>query len=337
MREPNPLSTRLHGRVIAGSFRPHPLARGPHAQTLVTLLRPMPALELRIERLELPDGDFLDLGWCGDGNAGPLVVLLHGLSGGFDSKYARGLARRMVQHGWRAVILQFRGAGPEPNRLPKSYHHGATEDVRELLALLRAREPETPLFAVGWSLGGNVLLKYLGEDGARTPLAAGVAVCAPYQLRPCAERLRTGFSRIYQRHLLGELKAMIRRKAAAVPLGIDLEKALASRDFFEFDDAVTCPLNGFRDADDYYSRAACGRFLGGIAVPTLAIHAKDDPFMAPEIIPDAAHLPPGMTLELCEHGGHVGFVAAGLALVPRFWLEERIPRFLLEQPLTRAR
>jgi uncharacterized protein len=330
MREPNPLSTRLHGRVTAGPFRPHPLLRGPHLQTLGTLLRPMPRVDLRIERRELPDGDFVDLGWCGDAgqSSSPLVVLLHGLSGGFDSKYARGLARRLVTLGWRCVFLQFRGAGPEPNRLPRSYHHGETEDLRELLAWLRAREPRAPLYAVGWSLGGNVLLKYLGEDGARARLDKAVAVCAPFSLRPCAERLRTGFSRIYQNHLLGELKQMVRRKHAVVPMEIDLAQALAARDFFEFDNAVTAIINGFRDAEDYYSRAACGQFLGGIAVPTLAIHAKDDPFMAPEVVPDAMHLPSAMTLELCEHGGHVGFIAAGPRLGLRFWLEERIPQYL---------
>jgi uncharacterized protein len=327
MREPHPMSTALHGRVVAGAFRPHPLLVGPHLQTLATLLRPTPRVDLRIERLELPDGDFVDLGWCGEG-VGPLAILLHGLSGGFDSKYARGCAGRLLADGWRCVFLQFRGAGPEPNRLPRSYHHGETEDFRELLAVLRRREPSARLFAVGWSLGGNVLLKYLGEEGDRAPLAAAVAVCAPYALKPCAERLRTGFSRVYQTHLLGELKAMIRRKHAVVPLDIDLAQALAARDFFEFDDAVTAVLNGFRDAEDYYARSACGQFLGGIAVPTLAIHAKDDPFMTPDVIPEASLLPPSMTLEVCEHGGHVGFVSAGPGLAPRFWLDERIPEFL---------
>jgi hypothetical protein len=331
MREPEPLSSQLHGRIVPGAFRPHPWFRNPHLQTLLPVLRPMPPVPLRAERRELPDGDFVDLGWCGetDGGGGPLAVLLHGLSGGFDSKYARALAGRLLELGWRAVILQFRGAGPEPNRLPKSYHHGDTQDVRELLQLLRRREPETPLFAVGWSLGGNVLLKYLGEEGDATPLAGAVAVCAPFQLRPCAERLRTGFSRVYQNHLLGELKRTIQRKYERVPLGIDLSQALSARDFFEFDDAVTARLNGFRDAEDYYARAQCGQFLGGIARPTVAIHAKDDPFMVPDIVPDAICLPPGMTIEVCEFGGHVGFIEAGPRLEPRFWLDQRVPEILV--------
>ena len=346
------MSTRPHGRVVTGAFKPHPWFANAHAQTMMPKLRRMPQVELRIERRELPDGDFVDLGWCGGRGHGPLprgkgstsaakaaqagapkplAILLHGLSGGFESKYARGLANRLLALGWRVVILQFRGAGPEPNRLPRSYHHGDTEDLRELVQLLRQREPDTELFAVGWSLGGNVLLKYLGEEGDGTALSAAVGVSVPFQLRPCAEKLRTGFSRVYQNHLLGELKRMIRRKAGILPSDIDLSQVARARDFFEFDDRVTARLNGFRDAEDYYARAASGQYLRGIARPTLAIHARDDPFMVPEIIPDATHLSPQFTLEVCEQGGHVGFVAAGPRMAPRWWLEERVPEFLEAQ------
>ena len=236
-----------------------------------------------------------------------------------------------MARGWRAVILQFRGAGTEPNRLPRMYHHGDTQDLRELVQLLREREPNTPLFAVGWSLGGNVLLKYLGEEGDRTALAAAVAVCPPFELKPCAERLRTGFSRIYQNHLLTELKRMIQRKHAVMPMEIDLAQVVRARDFFEFDDRATALLNGFKDAEDYYARASCGQYLRGIARPTLAISAKDDPFMVPAIIPRERQLPPPVTVEVCEQGGHVGFITAGPRYAPRFWLEERIPAFLQSQ------
>lgn len=326
------MSANPHGRVIPGGFVPHPLLRNPHLQTLAPVVRPMPALKLEVERRELPDGDFVDLGWAADNpKTGPLVVMLHGLTGGFDSKYARGLANKMLPLGWRVAILQFRGAGPEPNRLPRSYHHGDTQDLRELLHLLRARDPGSRFCAVGWSLGANVLLKYLGEEGRATPLSAAVAVCPPFQLRPCAERLRTGFSRIYQRHLLHQLRHMILRKNEQVPLPIDLGEVVRAKDFFEFDDAATAVLNGFRDADDYYARCSSGQFLPRIERPVLAIHAKDDPFMIPEIMPAPEQLPRDMTLELCEHGGHVGFCAAGPLGRPRWWLEERIPEFLQAQ------
>lgn len=318
----------LHGRIVAGDFRPHPLLANPHLQTLLpALLRPLPELALRIERWERPDGDFINLGWCGEGD-GPLVILLHGLSGGFDSKYLRGLARRILALGWRAVVMEFRGAGPEPNRLPRFYHHGDTADLRDLVLRLGSAEPQSKLLAVGWSLGGNVLLKYLGEEGAATPLTGAVAVCAPFSIRDCAEHLRRGFARVYQNKMMWELKRNLRRKAGKMPLPINLERALASKDFFDYDNTVTAPLSGFANAEDYYARAACGQFLRAIQRPTLVIHAKDDPFMTPAIIPAAAQLSPQVTLELCERGGHVGFVSAGPSGAPAYWLEQRIPQFL---------
>jgi uncharacterized protein len=342
MRAPERIpDQQLHGRVIPGAFVPHPFIQNPHLQTLVPYFRPLPLLGLEVERIELADGDFVDLGWCERsrepgpvpevGKRRPLAVLLHGLTGGFESKYARGTARELLARGWRVVILKFRGAGPEPNRLPRYYHHGDTEDLRQVLALLRAREADTPLFAVGWSLGANVLLKYLGEEGEGTPVTAAVAVCAPFQLKPCAEKLRTGFSRVYQRHLMGELQRMIKRKHEIVPLPIDLAKVAAAKDFFDFDNAATALLHGFRDAYDYYERSSSGNYLKGITRPVLAIHAKDDPFMVPEIVPDARTLPPNVTIELSEFGGHVGFCAAGPRYAVTWWLEERIPQFLVEQ------
>ena len=332
---------QLHGRVIASGFVPHPLLKNPHVQTLVPFFRPLPPLPLTVERVELPDGDFVDLGWCVGARQhaailrqpppGPLAVLLHGLTGGFESKYARGTARQLLARGWRVVILKFRGAGPEPNRLPRYYHHGDTEDLREILALLRLREPKTRMFAIGWSLGANVLLKYLGEEGEATPITSAVAVCAPFEIKPCAEKLRTGFSRVYQRHLMGELTRMLKRKHQIAPLPIDLTKVTAARDFFDFDNAATAVLHGFRDAYDYYERSSSARYLKGITRPVLAIHAKDDPFMVPEIVPDASALPPNVTIELSEYGGHVGYCAAGPHYGVKWWLEERIPRFLVEQ------
>jgi predicted alpha/beta-fold hydrolase len=322
----------LQGRVVESAFRPHPLLRNPHLQTLApALLRPTPPLPMRIERRELPDGDFIDLGWAEASRAAanaPLVLLLHGLTGGFESKYLRGTARRLIARGWRCVALQFRGAGAEPNRLPRWYHHGETEDLRELLLELRRREPATALYAVGWSLGANVLLKYLGESGDDTPLAGAAAAGAPFQLGPCAERLRTGFSRVYTRALIKDLNAGLRRKFTNGSAPVNLALARAARDFIEWDNHVTAPLHGFADAQDYYARSECGPFLRHITKPTLVVNAADDPFMDPAIIPAAAQLGPGVTLELSPAGGHVGFVAAGRFGLPQFWLEQRIADYL---------
>lgn len=324
----------LHGRIIESRFRPHPLLRDAHAQTLAaSLLRPLPALTIRRERLELDDGDFVDLGWCGEHNiGGPIAVLVHGLTGSFESKYLRGTAQRLVERGWRCVLLQLRGAGPEPNRTARCYNHGDTVDLRYLWHWLRAREPQTPVYSAGWSLGANVTIKALAEEGDQAPVSAAAVACAPFQLELCAHKLRTGFSRVYQHKLLTELKAGIRRKHPRVPAPaeVDLAAALRARDFFEFDDAYTAPLNRYRNALDYYARCSSGQFLGRVRRPTLVVNALDDPFMTPAVVPAVSDLSPSVTLELSTHGGHVGYVGlkGGAA---ECWLERRFADYLDEQ------
>lgn len=324
------MSATIHGRIISSAFRPHPLLRGAHAQTMFGLLRPTPVVHLRRERLELADGDFLDLAHFGSGR-GPRVLLIHGLTGSFASKYLSGTARQLIARGMRGTMMQLRGAGPEPNRLPQQYHQGATGDVRWVVELLARREPGGLLAAIGWSLGANLLLKYLGEDGCATPLAAACAVSAPFDLEVCAEHLRTGVARIYQRALLDGLKAGWKRKAATIATPIPLEKVLAVPDLVGLDDVLVAPLHGFRDAHDYYQRCSCAQFLSAIARPTLILHAADDPFMLPRIIPRAEQLAPCVTLELSPTGGHVGFVAADRLGRPVFWSESRIAEFLHQQ------
>jgi len=322
---------RAHGRVLHSRFLPHPLLRHAHLQTIGPFLLRRPAtVALRIERLQTDDGDFIDLGWAGEQHAGaPIAVLVHGLTGGFQSRYLLGLAERLIGSGWRVAVLQLRGAG-EPNLTHRMYNHGDTADLRWLWHELRRREPQVRLVSVGWSLGGNVLLKALSEEGAAAPVERAVAASVPFRLRECAERLRTGFSRVYQLRLLRDLQAALRRKHQHVPVppGVDLAGALRARDFFEFDDAYTAPLNGYRDAHDYYARAACGQYLRAIEVETLVINALDDPFMVPEIVPEAAHLAPAVTLEIAHGGGHVGFIAAGPRGRLDYWLEGRIAEWL---------
>jgi len=316
---------------IRSSFQPHPLLRGAHLQTIASHLRPAPTLVLRRERLELPDGDFVDLGWSGDQNkTGPLAVLVHGLCGGFDSKYARGTACQLIARGWRTVIFQLRGAGPEPNRLQRCYNQGDTEDLRYLWHLLRNREPHAFIATVGWSLGGNVTLKALAEEGKAAPVDIAAAASVPFRIQPCAERLRTGFSRIYQKRLLDALKDALRRKHAHLapsPL-VNLAAALVARDFIEYDEAYTAPLAGYRDVADYYTQSSCGRLLRNIRCPTLVVHALDDPFMTADIVPELETLSPCVTLEVTPSGGHVGFVSAGALGLPYCWLERRLSAYL---------
>ncbi|MGB7904118.1 MAG: hydrolase [Steroidobacteraceae bacterium] len=317
--------------MLRSSFQPHPLLRGPHLQTVASLLRPAPKLDLRCERLELPDGDFVDLGWSGDHNkTGPLAVLVHGLCGGFESKYARGTACQLIARGWRTVIFQLRGAGPEPNRLQRCYDQGDTEDLRYFWHLLRNREPHAFIASVGWSLGGNVTLKALAEEGDAAPVDIAAAASVPFDIRPCAERLRKGFSRIYQKRLLDDLKDALRRKhlhIAPSPL-VNLAAALVARDFIEYDEAYTAPLAGYRDAEDYYTHSSCGRLLRNIRCPTLVVHALDDPFMTADIVPAMDALAPCVTLEVAPGGGHVGFVSAGALGLPYCWLERRLTAYL---------
>lgn len=318
----------MNGVVVAADFRPHPLLRNPHLQTIIaSQLRPLPSLPLRRERWELPDGDFVDLGWFGPSGADqPLAVLVHGLTGGFESKYLLGTARRLIAAGWSGVILQLRGAGAEPNRLAPNYHQGDTADLLALLQRLRAQSPQAHIATVGWSLGGNIVLKAAGEAGADHLADQVAAASVPFVLAPCAERLRQGFSRIYQRRLLNGLRDGVRRKAAAMslPAIVDLPAALTAPDFFAFDDAWTAPLNGFLDAADYYARTACGQFLGDIRRPCLIVHSRDDPFMTADMVPSPRELAAGVRLELSERGGHVGFLAASRYGGFDYWLERRL-------------
>jgi predicted alpha/beta-fold hydrolase len=284
-------------------------------------------VRLRRERLELPDGDFIDLDWLTDVDpTGPLVVVLHGLEGSSDSQYARGLLAALGGRGWRAVVMHFRGCSGEPNRLPRSYHSGETGDLAHVISELRARAPHTPLGVVGYSLGGNVLLKWLGESGA-TSVDAAVAVSVPFDLACAAERLERGLSRLYQWELVQRLHAAVERKRVRVPLPLRAD-VTTLRTFRDFDEHVTAPLHGFRGADHYYAVASSRQYLCGIRVPTLLLHAADDPFMTEQAIPRSDELSATTTLELSTHGGHVGFVSGMWPWRVHYWLERRIPEFL---------
>ncbi|MBK1656584.1 alpha/beta hydrolase, partial [Allochromatium vinosum] len=251
---------------------------GPHLQTLwPSLMRRRPRLALTRRRIELADGDFIDLALGAP--SGPRVLVIHGLEGNLESHYAGGLMQTLAHGGFQPIFLFLRGCSEEPNRLDRAYHSGASADLAEVLEVL-SRDPEgAPLAAIGFSLGANLLLKYLGETPAPR-LQRAVAVSVPFVLRDAMLRLDLGGSRLYRRYLLGKLKASLRRKFAErlFPLDVDLD---AIRDFNQFDDQITAPLNGFAGVFDYYTRASCRPFLAGIHTPTLILQAADDPFMFP--------------------------------------------------------
>lgn len=299
-----------------------------HLQTVYpSLFRRGPGVALRRERLELADGDFLDLDWT-HGEQGPVVLVLHGLEGSSRSPYAHGMLGAAHARGWRGVVMHYRGCSGEPNRLPRSYHSGETGDLSLVIDHLRRMRDVPALAVVGYSMGGNVLLKWLGEEHGSAVIDAAVAVSVPFTLSLAADRLRRGFSRVYQQRLIGELRAKLRHKFSRGDCPIDLEWANASRDFWEFDDRVTAPLHGFKDVHDYYTRSSSRQYLHNIRVPTLILHAEDDPFMTPEVLPSRDELSASIELEVSACGGHVGFVYGQLPWRPRYWLEERIPDFL---------
>jgi predicted alpha/beta-fold hydrolase len=284
---------------------------------------------VRWERFELPDGDFVDLAWAARApraEDAPTVVILPGLGGAVTSKYARGLLDAFTRRAWRAGVLHYRGTSGVPNRRPRSYHAGETGDPRFVLGVLRARWPEAPLAAVGVSLGGSVLLNLLAETADLVDAAAAASV--PLDLGRCARRLQRGFSRVYDRYLLRDLVRFTRARAQVIDLGLPAVDLGGLRTLEAFDDAVTAPLHGFASARDYYARSSAGPKLDRIRTPTLLLQARDDPFTEPDLLGAELALSPAVTLEVSDHGGHVGFVGGSSPLSARFELEARMPGFL---------
>ena len=312
--------------LVQSEFRPAWWLRQPHLQTLWGGLRKGPQVAVRKERLELPDGDFIDLAWAdGDKPQAPVVMLLHGLEGSLRSAYVRGLMHELNALGLRACLMHFRGCSGEPNRLPIAYHSGKTDDPARVLEHLQ--QQAEVIGAVGVSLGGNVLLKWLGEQGDAIPLQRAAAMSIPFRLNDAALRLRGGLSRIYERYLIVSLQRSYREKFAAMPCPLQVDVGKLDT-FHKFDDAITAPLHGFAGVEDYYARASSRQYLPSIRIPTLIVHAQDDPFMFPHTAPTAEELPPQVRFESCSHGGHVGFVAGRWPWRAEYWAEKRIARWM---------
>ncbi|HNP66065.1 MAG TPA: hydrolase [Woeseiaceae bacterium] len=324
--------------IIESRFRPAPWLKNAHAQTMYPSLpwswpsRPA----LRREELELPDGDTTAVDWLVAADvlpdSAPLLIILHGLEGSASSSYARMLMEAALDRSWRSCVLHFRDCGDYRNRLPRRYHAGETNDLRHFLNELQRSRDESlnagPLLAAGFSLGGNVLLKYLGESSGETPIDAATAICVPLNLHECAEALNQGFSKLYQRHLLKRMKSSVTRKFDRYTAAFDWERAMRAATFDEFDDVVTAPLHGFKGKQDYYDRCSAVHFLKTIERPTLIINALDDPFMTPRVIPAPDRLSSTVTLEVAAHGGHVGFINGGSPWRPTFYLPGRIIEYL---------
>ena len=299
---------------------------GGHLQTLYPSLHPPARVALQRERWETPDGDFIDVDFAGERSASRLLVLFHGLEGCSDSHYARAFAAQALSSGWRLAMPHWRGCSGEPNRKPRAYHSGDSEEVDWIL-----RRFSSPVHAVGISLGGNALLKWLGERGdeARSIVRRAATVSAPIDLSAAGRALDRGINReIYTRHFLSTLKPKSLAKLALFPGLYDRAKVRAARTFREFDDTVTAPLHGYRDADDYWRRASSGPWLERVRVPTLLLNARNDPFLPEhELLAAARNAARSLVLEFPRTGGHAGFLA-GPFPGRHDWLPRRLLEFL---------
>ena len=314
-------------------YRPAWWVPGPHAQTLWgKFARRTPAVPTRVERWPTPDGDFVDVLRLDAPARSPRLLLLHGIEGTVRSHYVGGMFHMAHQRGWAADMLIFRSCGDELNRAPRFYHSGETSDLEFTVNRTIEEFPESPIVMCGVSLGGNVLLKWLGEhgDALQKAIRAAVAISVPFDLERGSRHISRGFARIYERHFLGTLRRKAEAKLVAFPDLFDAEALRRAKTLFDFDDVVTAPVHGFLGAHDYYSRSSSLQYLSRIKRPTLLLNARDDPFLPSDVLVDVERVARGnpcLTLEFPAHGGHVGFVG-GPPWHPAYYAEERTESFL---------
>ncbi|MFM0175958.1 YheT family hydrolase [Paraburkholderia sediminicola] len=299
-----------------------------HAQTIVpSLFARRPAVSFRRERWDTPDGDFIDLDWVQhDGHqtgaslasdavphipadTAPLFVLFHGLEGSSGSHYAASLMAAAREYGWHGVVPHFRSCSGALNRMPRFYHLADSNEVDWVLRRLRAAH-RGPVVAAGVSLGGNVLLRWLGErrEDAASVISAAAAISTPIDVHAGGRALSQGFGLVYTRSFLKTLKQKAEQKLVQFPGLFDRDAMLASRTMYEFDNAVTAPVHGFRDTDDYWSTATTRPLLPHIQVPTLVLNARNDPFLPAEALPSRHEVSAAVELDQPKHGGHAGFM-----------------------------
>jgi predicted alpha/beta-fold hydrolase len=315
-------------------FAPAPLLGDADVQTVfANLWRPRPGPPVVRERWELPDGDFLDVDRvAGPTPDAPVAVLCHGLEGDSRTPYVRGLSRALAERGLAVVALNFRGCSGEPNRLLRSYHSGETGDLAHAVERLAAERPGRPVVVAGFSLGGNVVTKWLGElgDAAPAALRGGAAVSVPFDLAASGARLDGPglMSWVYRERFLRRLRGKALEKARRFPGRIDAAALARLRTFLEFDDVVTAPIHGFASAADYYGRCSSGPFVERIRRPFLVLQAADDPMVPVASVPvEGARRAPAVELVVTERGGHTAFVDGSL-LRPGFWAEREVAAFL---------
>ena len=326
------------------SARPGWWIRGPHLQTLwARLARSRRLVGFEREVLATPDCDELVLDHAAGPPGAPRVILLHGTEGSAYSLHSQGLALLVARAGWRGTVLNFRSCARDPgngqlvpNRRPRLYHSGDTQDLDFLVETLARREPRTPLYAVGVSLGGNVLLKWLGEKGARSRVEAAATISVPYDLAAASRHLERGFARVYASHFLKTLKRKALGLLERFPREtehLDRDRIRLAKTLFAFDDHATAPLHGFASATDYYRKSSSLRFLADIEIPTLCVSSEDDPFLPRQSLAaarDAAS--EDVRFAVTKWGGHAAFARGRWPWRARYWAEERITTWLASRP-----
>ena len=307
---------------------------GGHAQTIYPVLIRRPEIAYRRQRIETPDGDFIDFDWLDSPTANattPLVALFHGLEGNSRSHYALALMTHLRSIGWRGVVPHFRGCSGELNRRPRAYHSGDYTEVAWMLETIRGIVPDTPLFAVGVSLGGSALLNWLGREEHRAAriVAAAAAVSAPLDLTAAGIAIEQGLNRIYSRHFRGTLVPKAMAMARQFPGTLDAAAIARVDTMYHFDDVVTAPLHGFTGTDDYWHRASSKPWLKAVVVPTLVLNARNDPFIPASSLPTRAEAGAATTLEQPDDGGHAGFPEQRFPGRPD-WLPQRLVTYFSE-------
>ena len=295
-------------------------------------MRPRDMNAFQLERIQTTDADEITLVSATSRSNGPILLMLHGLEGGLRSHYVGGIWAVARDRGWQPKMLLFRTCDGRMNKARRTYHSGETTDLDFVIRRLIDEDPARPIGLAGVSLGGNVMLKWLGERGDSAPdqVRAAIAISTPYDLARSSKAIDSGFSRVYQWNFLRSLKRKAREKMAQHADICDEKELDSLTTMWEFDDRFTAPLHGFRDAADYYARSSSLAFLEGIRRPTLLLSAKDDPFHSREVLEDVegiAALNPIVTTEFHERGGHVGFVG-GAPWRPTYYVESRVASFL---------
>ncbi|NPA60200.1 MAG: hydrolase [Epsilonproteobacteria bacterium] len=312
-------------------FNPPFLLKNRHIQTIYSsLFKKVKKHNFYVERFTLSDGDFIECHWYNkkeQGNNKPVVLLFHGLAGSYKSPYIQSTMKTLHNNGFDSVVVHFRGCSGVSNIKPISYHSGKTDDAKEYLDAIQKRFLGIKLYAIGYSLGANMLLKLLGELKEASPITKAVSISCPFVLDICASKMDKGFSKFYRYILLKDLKKELEKKCTLYDMQslINLKKDDVAKlsSFWEFDEVYTAPVHGFKSAKDYYARCSARGFLKDITTKTLIINSLDDPFMTPDVLPKTEEIAKNTELELLTHGGHVGFIQGSL-FKAEYWLDKRV-------------